>query len=68
VEEITDTALFNAAPSYSAASILYTAPAGDLIQGVSIAPTPEPSTWIAMAGGIGILMGFSKFRRGARRA
>jgi hypothetical protein len=69
VEEITDGASFNATPSFGSATTLYTAPsASDIIQGVALAPTPEPSTVTALLGGLGMLVGFMKFRRHGRRA
>jgi len=68
VEEITDSAAFNTAPSFNTATTLYTAPsASDLIDGVALAPTPEPSVFTALVGGLGMLLGFGKIRRGTRK-
>jgi hypothetical protein len=69
VEEITDSAAFNAAPSLSSATVLYTAPSSsDLIQGVSLAPTPEPSSAMALLGGVGLLLGIGRIHRAKRSA
>jgi hypothetical protein len=58
LDEITDSANFNAAPSASAATILYTAPTGDDLRGVSLAPVPEPSSAaVAAIGGLLMLRG-----------
>jgi hypothetical protein len=52
VEKLTDSAAFNLTISDSAATTLYTAPTGDLIRGISAAPTPEPVSLslVALAG------------------
>lgn len=63
VEEITDSAAYNATASLNTATVLYTAPTGDSIQGVALAPVPEPSTWMTVFGGLGVLTSIRFFRR-----
>jgi hypothetical protein len=48
LDEITDSAAFNATMNASSPAVLYTAPTGDELQGVSLAPVPEPSS-VALA-------------------
>jgi len=59
VDSLVDSAAFNAAISGSAPTVLYTAPTGDLLRGVSLAPSvaavPEPASLGLLAIG-GILL------------
>ena len=56
LEKITDSAAYNATISDSTASTLYTAPAGDLLRGVSAAPVPEPMSFGLFAVGGALLV------------
>jgi len=65
LEELTDSAAYNAAPTVGSAVTLYTAPTGDLLRGVSFGPSPvpEPSgAALLLAGGLLAL----RRRRGLR--
>jgi hypothetical protein len=59
LEEVTDSAAYNATMNASAANTLYTAGTGDLLRGVSFAPTgvPEPASLgvLALSGGLLLL-------------
>ena len=56
LEKLTDSAAFNATIADSAASVLYTAPTGDLLRGVSTAPIPEPTMLgLISVGAMGLL-------------
>jgi hypothetical protein len=67
LEEVTDSAAYNAAMAGGPATTIYTAGTGDLLRGISFAPTgvvPEPGSlgFLAMSGGLLLL------RRRARLA
>jgi hypothetical protein len=48
LDEITDSTAFNATMNASSPAVLYTAPTGDELQGVSLAPVPEPASLVLM--------------------
>ncbi len=56
LDEITDTAAFNATFAASQPTVLYTAPTGDELHGVSLAPVPEPASLILAGFGAVALM------------
>jgi len=55
---ITDSLLATTLPTGEQFSILATAPADSNFKGVSLAPVPEPATYIMMLTGLGLLSGF----------
>jgi hypothetical protein len=56
LDELTDSAAFNATINASTPLVLYTAPTDDLLHGVSLAPVPEPASLVlAMLGGLALL-------------
>jgi hypothetical protein len=56
LDELTDSAAFNATINASTPLVLYTAPTDDLLHGVSLAPVPEPASLVlAMLGGFALL-------------
>jgi hypothetical protein len=71
LDEVTDSAAFNSTIAGSTPATLYTAPAGDDLRGVSLAPqaVPEPGTYGIFALGAALLIARSRrIRRGFGRA
>jgi hypothetical protein len=66
LQKITDSAAFNLNMIASPATILYTAPQGSQLMGVSLAPVPEPSSLMLAALAATVIL-IASIRRGAMR-
>jgi hypothetical protein len=66
LQKITDSAPFNLNIVASPATILYTAPQGSQLMGVSLAPVPEPSS-LMLAALAATVVFIAYIRRGAMR-
>jgi hypothetical protein len=67
LDEVVDSSAFNSTFSTGSVSTLYTAPTGDDLRGVSLAPqaVPEPASYAALGLGAVLLIAGSRRFRGA---